>query len=74
MTYYRRRTLDAWEEAAALAAGALVGAGVAYLARIWLRRSPTDRRERERGDRREGAERRDPAPTPRTEGGAGRPR
>lgn len=74
MTHYRRRTLDAWEEAAALAAGALVGAGVAYLARIWLRRSPTDRRERDRGDRSEGAERRDPAPPPRTEGGAGRPR
>lgn len=74
MTYYRRRTLDAWEEVAALAAGALVGAGVTYLARIWLRRSPADRRERVRGDRSEETERRDPSPTSRTEGGAGRPR
>lgn len=74
MTHYRRRTLDAWEEAAALAAGALAGAGVAYLARIWLRRSPTDRRERERDDRSEGGERRDSDPPSRTEGGAGRPR
>lgn len=41
MTYYRRRTLEAWEEAAALAAGAVVGLGVTYLARTWLRRSPT---------------------------------
>lgn len=40
MTYYRRRTLEGWEEAAALAAGALVGMGAAYLARIWLRRAP----------------------------------
>lgn len=74
MTYYRRRTLEAWEEAAALAAGALVGAGVTYLARIWLRRSPTDRRGRERDHPSEGEERRDPAPPSRTEGGAGRPR
>lgn len=74
MTYYRRRTLEAWEEAAALAAGAAVGLGATYLARIWLRRSPADRRDPGTGDLPDGAERdRPPAPHP-TEGGTGRPR
>lgn len=82
MTYYRRRTLEAWEEAAALAVGAAVGLGAAYLARIWLRRAPADRRDRGPEDRPEESERdrperarrdRSTGPHP-TEGGTGRPR
>lgn len=74
MTYYRRRTLEAWEEAAALAAGAVVGLGAAYLVRTWLRRAPAERRDREPDDRPEGAEGARPATPQPTEGGTGRPR
>ena len=73
MTYYRRRTLDPWEEAAALAAGALVGMGVAYLARVWLRREttgePASPRDEGVGTPETGAA----APRRTTEGEAGRP-
>ena len=50
MAYYRRRKLEWWEELAAVAAGAAVGAAAGYLARHWLRREPTGgRRPRRRG-------------------------
>lgn len=74
MTYYRRRTLETWEEAVAFAAGALAGVAATYVVRIWLRRSPTDGRDRGPDDRTEGTESEmSVAPRP-TEGGAGRPR
>lgn len=47
MTYYRRRTLEWWEELAAVGAGLAAGAAAAYLARQWLRRSPTGQGRRE---------------------------
>lgn len=40
MSYYRRRGLEWWEEAAAAAAGVAAGVAVGYLARHWLRREP----------------------------------
>lgn len=72
MTYYRRRTLEPWEEAAALAAGAAVGMGVSYLVRIWLRRSPTTSEPRPRDPTEEGERRAAGAPLP-SEGETGRP-
>ena len=57
MTYYRRRSLAWWEEAAAVAAGAAAGLAAGYLARIWLRRSPADRSRRSDGRDGEGASR-----------------
>ncbi len=66
MTYYRRRGLEWWEEAAAAAAGVAAGIAAGYLARQWLRREPLggeaggdgdrERAPRERGERRIGAE------------------
>lgn len=42
MTYYRRRSLEWWEELAAVGAGLVAGAAGAYLARQWLRRTPAE--------------------------------
>lgn len=54
MSYHRRRTLETWEEAAALAVGAMVGGAAAYLVRVWLARWPVDRKgRRDRSDREE---------------------
>lgn len=74
MTYHRRRTLDPWEEATALAAGALVGMGAAYLARIWLRREPTGEPAPGREDGIGAPEAGAAAARRKTEGEAGRPR
>lgn len=42
MTRYRRRTLDWWEEAAAVAAGLAMGMAAGYLTRLWLGRAPLE--------------------------------
>ena len=53
MTHYRRGTTDLWDDLAAIAAGAAVGAGVAYLVRLLRQRTPLeapDGRSREEDD------------------------
>lgn len=70
MTHYRRRRLKTWEEAAAIAAGALVGLGVTYLGRIWLSRAPLGRDARREAPPEEGPGRGETVPTARGAGPA----
>lgn len=56
MSYFRRRSLQPWEEIAAMAAGAAAGLVTTYLFRTWLKRDPI-------GDEPAPRDRRSPGPT-----------
>ena len=42
MTYYRRKSADASVLAAAVGAGAAIGAATFYLVKLWLQREPLE--------------------------------
>ncbi len=42
MTYYRRKPADASVLAAAVAAGAAIGAATFYVVKLWLQREPLE--------------------------------